>query len=125
MNLLKTILAGTILSATAISCTSDETIYNGFVKNNTQSSISIKIEAQGDALLADSFSIPSGETVKVAFETEGGDVEIYDCATFFDTINYTIGNQTYELPSDSAVITPFSKLGSDGTRVHDCTVIIE
>lgn len=125
MNSLKTILAGTILSAAVVSCTSNETIYNGFVKNNTQSSISIKIEAEGDALLADSFAIPSGETVKVAFETEGGDIEIYDCATFFDTINYSIGNKTYELPSDSAVITPFSKLGADGTRLHECTVIIE
>lgn len=114
------IISAFTLAGLLTSCTSETTEYNGFVKNSTESSINVTIK--GINLLLDSLSIPSGATTKVYFENEEGVFEIFDCSSFFDTIYYTSESQTYTLVSDTATIASTSETGSDGTRVHECTV---
>lgn len=122
MNLLKTIAVGLIASTAIISCTTEDTIYNGYVKNNSEKSILIDIS--GEKLLLDTITIGPGETEKVAYSTEQGDYEIYDCASFFDSIVYNSGSSSVTISNENAEIEAESRLGSDGTRVHECTVII-
>lgn len=110
------------LAVAMTSCTSDSTEYNGFVKNSTDNTI--LLDLRGDDLLMDTIYVPSGETEKVCFKTEEGDFEIYDCSSFFDTIYCTAGQTITTIIPEDATIVSISDLGSDGTRVHNCTVEI-
>jgi len=105
------------------SCTKDTTEYNGFVKNSSSETIEITVVSENSLL--ETATVQSGETVKVAFSTENGDYEIYDCTSFFDTIYYSTGENTSSIYAENAVIGSESLVGGDGTRVHNCTVEIK
>lgn len=111
-----------IITIVTISCTSESTEYNGYVKNSTGGSITVKIAAEN--LLVDSIEINVNSTEKIYFESEDGDFEIYDCGSFFDTL-YISGGSTQTITVENAEITSSSNQGSSGTRVHECTVEIK
>ena len=111
------------IAAALTSCTGETTEYNGFIKNSTSNTI--HVELVGENLLLDTAYISAGSTRKVQFNSEEGDFELYDCSSFFDTIYYDAGNGSEMILPSDATIGSISDLGSDGTRIHECTVEIK
>lgn len=120
---LKHITFAIVFSLVLLSCVNTNTEYNGYIKNSTESTTTLKLI--GKNLLLDSISISSGETKKIHFHKEDGDFEIYDCRSFFDTIKYTAGENSFLILSDSANIISTSSLESNEIRVHNCLVEIK
>ncbi len=116
-------LAIASVSLLTIGCTKDTTEYNGFIKNNTNNQIHVEIFS--DNALLDTVYVKAEDSKKIAFSSEDGDFEIYDCSSFFDSLIVSSGDSMVTITPSDAEIASSSDQGSDGTRTHECTVMFK
>lgn len=116
-------LAFATVTLLAIGCTKDTTEYHGFVKNNTKNQIHVEIFS--DNSLVDTVNVNAEDSKKIAYSSEDGDFEIYDCSSFFDSLVVSSGDSMVTITPSNAEIASSSDQGSDGTRTHECTVIFK
>lgn len=115
-------LAAVAAAAIFTSCENDVTQYNSFIQNSTNQNLTVNVASE--YAFQDTFSIAAGETRQITGYNVDGDFEIYDCANSIDSIWYAYGEGNITIDKESVVFAATSMLGSDGTRVHDCTLKI-